>query len=271
MERDSNTNYTAPVTPLSAVLITRDEERRLPAALDSLRFCEDTVVVDCGSTDRTREVAAAAGARVVVNAPWPGFVVQRNFALGQARHDWVLFLDADERVPAALRSEIEALRSAGFVRDGAAHAGYRMPRVAYYLGRWIRGTDWYPDLQLRLFDRRQGQWEGGLVHESVRVRGSVGRLAGEIEHHPYADIADHLRTIDAYTSLWARQSHSAGRRTGGVEMAGAAAWAFFRSYVLRRGFLLGEAGLTVSALAALYTFVKLAKLQELHRQARRVA
>ena len=248
------------MTPVSAVLIARNEERNLPAALESVGFCDEIVLMDAGSTDGTRDVAAAAGARVLRNEPWPGFVAQRNLAVDAARHDWVLVVDADERVSPELRDEIQAARAAGFQR-----AGYRIPRVAFYLGRWIRGTDWYPDPQLRLFDRTRGRWQGGLIHESVRVRGPVGRLRGEIHHHPYDDIAHHMRKIDDYTTLWARDAHEAGRRTVAVEAAGAAGWAFLRNYVLKGGFLLGEAGLTVSLLNAHYTHAKLAKLRELAR------
>jgi glycosyltransferase involved in cell wall biosynthesis len=247
---------------LSAVLIAQNEEAKLADALHSVSFCEDVVVVDSGSSDRTREVAAGLGARVVVNAPWPGFVAQRDFAVREARHDWVLALDADERVSPPLREEILALRAGSFT-----HAGYRMPRVAFYLGRWIRGTDWYPDPQVRLFDRTRARWEGDLVHESVRVHGSVGRLRGEIEHHPYADLADHLGKIDSYTTLWARQAFAAGRRTNVVDMTGGAFWAFFRNFVLKRGFLLGSTGFIVSVLNTHYTFIKLAKLRELAREA----
>jgi glycosyltransferase involved in cell wall biosynthesis len=248
------------VIPVSAVLITRDEERLLPAALASVGFCDDVVVVDSGSADRTCQLAEEAGARVFVRTPWPGFVAQRTFATAQARHDWVLALDADERVSPTLRAEIERLRSAGF-----DHAGYRIPRVAFYLGRWIRATDWHPDFQLRLFDRTRGSWQGGSVHESVTVSGSVGRLRGEIEHFPYADVSEHLQTIDRYTSLWADQARQDGRRTNALELVLAPAWAFFRNYVLRGGLLLGETGWTVSQLAAFYTFLKLAKLRERHR------
>lgn len=246
--------------PLSAVLITRDEEHHLPAALESLAFCDEIVVLDSGSTDRTRERAAAHGARVELGTPWPGFVAQRTRATALARHDWVLALDADERVTAGLREEIQSLRRRGFER-----AGYRMPRVAHYLGRWIRGTDWYPDTQLRLFDRRRGRWTGALVHESVSVEGEVGRLRGELEHHPYRDLGDHLQTIDRYTSLWARQARDAGRRSRPLETLLAPTWAFWRSYLLRGGFRLGWPGFAVSALGAHYTFVKLAKLRELER------
>jgi glycosyltransferase involved in cell wall biosynthesis len=248
------------MTPVSAVLITQDEEKNLPEALASVAFCDEVLVVDCASSDRTREVAAAARARVVAHEPWPGFLEQRRWATGAARHDWILAVDADERVSARLRGEIEALRLRGFDR-----AGYRLPRVAFYLGRWIRGTDWYPDPQLRLFDRRRGGWEGGLVHESVRVAGPVGRLRGELYHLTYEDIGQHVRTIDSYTTLWARQAFAEGRRARPGEAVMGAAWAFLRNYLVRRGALLGEAGLTVSVLNTFYTFVKLAKLREIGR------
>ena len=246
------------MVPLSAVLIAFNEEKTLEAALLSVSFCDEIVLVDSGSSDRTCAIAEQAGARVIVNAPWPGFVAQRDFAVRAAHHDWVLALDADERVGDALRAEIEQLRRSGFKA-----AGYRMPRVASYLGRSIRGTDWYPDWQVRLFDRTRAGWQGNLVHESVGVRGPVGRLRGELEHHPYTDISDHLRKIDSYTTLWARQAHGAGRRSNVVDVVAGATWAFFRNYVLKRGFLLGSAGLLVSVLNTHYTFVKLAKLREL--------
>jgi glycosyltransferase involved in cell wall biosynthesis len=248
------------MVPLSAVLIAQDEEKTIGDALASVAFCDEIVVVDSGSRDGTRAIAEAAGARVVVNAPWPGFVAQRDFATRAARHDWVLALDADERVGAALREEIEERRRRGF-----EVGGYRIPRVAWYLGRWIRGTDWYPDWQVRLFDRTRGSWEGDLIHESFVVRGPAGRLRGDLEHHPYADISDHLRKIDTYTTLWARQAHAAGRRSNLADMTAGASWAFFRNYVLKRGFLLGGTGFTISVLNTHYTFAKLAKLRELDR------
>jgi glycosyltransferase involved in cell wall biosynthesis len=254
------------VIPLSAVLIAQDEEHTIREALASVSFCDEIVVVDSGSTDATREIAAGAGARVVVNAPWPGFVAQRARAVRAAHHAWGLALDADERVSPRLRAEIEALRRAGF---GAA--GYRIPRVAFYLGRWIRATDWYPDWQVRLFDRRRAAWRGDLVHESVAVEGSVSRLRGELEHRPYTSISDHLRKIDSYTTLWAEQAHTGGRRTNVLDMLGGASWAFLRNYLLKRGLVLGSAGFIVSVLNTYYTFAKLAKLRELGEQGRPAA
>jgi glycosyltransferase involved in cell wall biosynthesis len=248
------------VVPLSAVVITHNEEENLPEALRSVAFCDEIVVVDSGSSDETREKAQAAGARVILNQPWPGFAAQRNVAVDAARHDWVIALDADERVALPLRDEIQSRRARGF-----DCAGYRIPRVAFYLGRWVRATDWYPDPQVRLFDRTRARWEGAHVHESVRVRGKVGRLRSDMEHHPYVDIADHMRKIDRYTTLWAQQAFEAGRRTGILEMAGNGFWTFLRNYVLKRGFVLGSAGFTISVLNSYYTYTKLAKLQELAR------
>jgi glycosyltransferase involved in cell wall biosynthesis len=252
--------YWRRMVPLSAVLITKNEEDMLGEAIESVRFCDEIVVVDSGSTDRTEFIAREMGARVLVNAPWPGFVAQRNVAVDAARHDWVLALDADERITPALRDEIQALRQQGF-----GPAGYRIPRAAFYLGRWIKATDWWPDPQVRLFDRRRARWEGELVHESVRVRGPLGRLHAEMAHHPYKNVSDHLGKIDRYTTLWAQQMHAAGRRVRAIDLLFAPNWAFFRNYFLKRGFLLGRAGLTVSALNSFYTYTKLAKLDELER------
>jgi glycosyltransferase involved in cell wall biosynthesis len=243
---------------LSAVIITQDEERDLPAALESVRFCDEVLVVDSGSEDRTRALADASGARVVIHTPWRGFRDQRNYAVDAAAHDWVLALDADERVTPPLREEICQLRDRGF-----GMAGYRIPRVVRYLGRWVRGTDWYPDPQLRLFDRRRGRWGGELVHESVQVDGPVGRLRFELEHFPYADVSEHLTKIDSYTTLWAQQSLGRRRIPGGLEMAATSWWTFLRNYVMKRGVLLGHVGMTVSMLNAYYTYAKLAKLREL--------
>jgi glycosyltransferase involved in cell wall biosynthesis len=248
--------------PLSAVVIALNEEDRLGEALRSVRFCDEVVVVDAGSTDATRRVAEDAGARVVVNAPWPGYVDQRRVATAAARHDWVLALDADERVSPPLRDEIEALR-----RQGFTHPGYRMPRVSRYMDCWVRATDWYPDVQLRLFDRRRGGWQGGLVHESVSVQGTPGRLRHELEHHSYRSVSEHVQRIELYARLWARQAHAEGRRSSPLRAFGAGAWAFFRNYVLRRGFVLGGPGLAISTLNAHYVFTKLLLLHEEGRTA----
>lgn len=246
---------------VSAVLIAQNEADRIETALRSVAFCDDLVVVDGGSRDDTAARALALGARVLAR-PFDGFVAQKNFAIEAARHDIVLSLDADEEVTAALRAEIEALRALS--GDTLPDAGYRIPRVTHYLGREIRATDWYPDWQLRLFDRRRGRFTGALVHESVEVAGAVGRLRGELVHRPYRDRAEHLRRIDRYTTLWAEAEHAKGRRALPGTGPAAAAFAFLRNYVLKRGFVLGAAGFEISKLNARYVRQKFVKLAALH-------
>jgi hypothetical protein len=185
-------------------------------------------------------------------------VAQKNFAAAEARHDWILSIDADERISARLADEIRGLLTA---TPGAA--GYRMPRVTWHLGRWIRSTDWYPDRQLRLYDRRRARWAGRRVHESVAADGPVETLRGEILHYAYRDIAHHLQSMDRYTTLAATQMYEDGRRSRWYDVLVRPRLAFFRNYVLRGGFRDGSAGLIVSWMNAQYVGLKFAKLWEL--------
>jgi glycosyltransferase involved in cell wall biosynthesis len=244
------------VPKVSVTIITKDEEHDIAAALASVAWADEIVVVDSGSTDRTVEIARRATDRVLVR-DWPGYVVQKNFAAAQASHDWILSLDADERVTPALASEIRR------ALESPAHAAYRLPRLTWHLGRWIRGTDWYPDYQTRLYDRRAAQWTGKYVHEAVAVNGSIGRLHGDLWHFAYRDIADHLETIDRYTTYAARQMQEAGRRASLWDLTLHPPLAFLRNYVAKGGFRLGTVGLIVSAMNAYYVFLKFAKLWQL--------
>ena len=188
---------------LSVTVITRNEAADIGAALASVAWADEIVVVDSESTDDTVAIARRHADRVVVR-DWPGYVEQKNYAASLASHDWILSLDADERVTPALADEIKALLAAP---EAHGNVAFRIPRVTWHLGRWIRTTDWYPDHQLRLYDRRSAQWTGRYVHEACRVRGSTGQLRGELQHFAYRDIADHLETIDRYTTYAARQMH----------------------------------------------------------------
>jgi glycosyltransferase involved in cell wall biosynthesis len=246
--------------PVSACIVACDEEDRIGPCLRSLAWCDEVLVVDSHSSDRTRELAASHGARVI-ERDWPGYLAQKGFAVGEARHDWVLCLDADERVSEALRAELEALRDSGF----AGAAGWRMPRLSSYLGRWIRHGSWYPDLQLRLFDRRHGRWAGRDLHERVRVDGAVKTLRGPLLHPPYRDFADHLSTIDRYTSTAAAAMHREGRRSRWHHLLLRPAWRFARFYLLERGFLEGWRGLLLAWMAAHYVRLKYVKLWLLER------
>jgi glycosyltransferase involved in cell wall biosynthesis len=245
------------VQKVTATVITRNESANIAAALESLRWADEIVVVDSESTDSTVEIARRYTDRVIVR-PWPGYVAQKNFAAGQASYDWIFSLDADERVTPELAAEVRALLSAL-----PAAAGYRIPRVAFHCGRWIRSTDWYPDHQLRLYDRRHALWTGRLVHESVRADGPVSRLHGEIQHYAYRDLAHHLQTMDRYTTLAARQMFEDGRRASWIDVLITPRLTFFRNYVLRGGFRDGMAGLVVSVMNAYYVGLKFAKLWEL--------
>ena len=246
---------------LSVTIITKNEAARLDAALASVAWADEIVVVDAGSTDATAEIARRASARVFVEG-WPGFPQQKNRAAALAAHDWILSIDADERVSPALAGEIRAL-----LASEPAARGYRIPRVTRAFGRELRATDWYPDWQLRLYDRRTGHWdETRTVHESVRIEGEVARLRGELLHDGYRDLSEHLRKIDAYTTLAAEDWAAHGRDASLLQIAVHPPAAFLRNYVLRRGFTAGTAGLVVSAMTSWYVFLKHAKLWERRRR-----
>jgi len=243
--------------PVSAVLITYNEERHIRAALDSVAWADEVVVVDAGSTDRTAEICRACGVRLLLQK-WPGYTEQKRYATAQAAHDWVFSLDADERVSPELAAAIAAWRAAG----DPAYAGYRMPRKAFFLGRWIRHTSWYPDYQLRLFDRRRGGWQGGAVSESVRVSGPVGPMRGELYHYSFNDLSDWLARADRYATLSAVDYRAQGRVVPPWALLAHPAAAFLKSYVAKRGFRDGVPGLIVSVLCAVFVFLKYAKLWE---------
>jgi glycosyltransferase involved in cell wall biosynthesis len=247
------------VPKLTVTVITRNESANILAALDSVAWADERIVVDSGSTDDTAALARQRTDHVFVRE-WPGYSAQKNFAAGQASHDWVLSLDADERVTPGLADEIRAL-----LGDEPRGRGYLIPRVSFYLGKWIRTTDWYPDHQLRLYDRRVAAF-AGEVHEGVRVQGDVGRLRAELQHFPYRDIAHHLQTIDRYTTLAARQMQAQGRTVGPAGMAARPLGAFLRNYLVRGGWRDGGVGLVVSILNSYYVFLKFAKLWESGRK-----
>ncbi len=245
---------------LSVTVITRNEADNIDAALASVSWAAEVIVVDAHSDDETVAIARRRGATVTTR-DWQGFGSQKNHAATLAHHDWILSIDADERVTPALAQEISDLLTSDF-----DHRGYRIPRVAYHLGRWIRSTDWYPDYQLRLYDRRCARWTERPVHESVRVAGSAGMLRHELHHLPYRDISHHLSTIDRYTTLAARQLHNSGRRAGLPGLLLHPPLAFARNYVMKTGFRDGIPGFIVSALNAYYVLLKHAKLWELQQR-----
>jgi glycosyltransferase involved in cell wall biosynthesis len=249
------------VSKLSVTIITRNEALDIGEALMSVAWADELIVVDSESTDDTAAVARRHTDRVIVRQ-WPGYVAQKNYAASIASHDWILSLDADERVTPELAAEIRST-----LGGPSSARGYRIPRVTWHLGRWIRTTDWYPDYQLRLYDRRTAEWTGRYVHETMSVRGPVGRLRGELQHFAYRDIAEHLETIDRYTTDAARQMHESGRRAGLLDLGVHPLLAFLRNYLLKGGIRDGVPGLVISAMNGYYVLLKFAKLWELrHKQ-----
>jgi glycosyltransferase involved in cell wall biosynthesis len=249
------------VPKLSVTIITKNEATDISAALQSVSWADERIVVDCGSTDDTVAIATPLADKVVVHE-WLGYVAQKNYATSLASHDWILSLDADERVTPELASEIQQA-----LRQEPPYRGFRIPRVTWHLGRWIRTTDWYPDHQLRLYDRRAAQWTGRHVHEGVEVDGRVGTLRSELQHYAYRDIAEHEETIDHYTTLAAQQMFEEGRYASALDIALQPAFAFFRNYILKRGFLDGSVGLTISRMNAHYVALKFQKLRQLESRA----
>ncbi|MDA1195831.1 MAG: glycosyltransferase family 2 protein [Planctomycetota bacterium] len=251
---------------ISACVIARDEADRIGPCLDSLAFCDEIVVLDSGSTDDTVAVARAKGARVI-ETDWPGWVAQKNRAVQAASHDWILSLDADERVDEALRATIEALR-ADRLAEPAAPRAYAVCRKVRYQGRWIRHGGWYPEWRTRLFDRRVASWGGVDPHDRVETAGRVERLRpGDLEHHTYRSIQDHFRQMLRFSEVSAREMYTRGRRARWSDIVLRPAWRFLAMYLLRLGFLDGRAGYVLARNGAHFTFMKYAQLAELHRVA----
>lgn len=246
--------------PITACVITYNEEHNVQACLESLAFCAEILVIDSHSEDSTRDLAEACGARVI-ERDWPGHIQQKNFAIDQAAQDWVLCLDADERVTPELRARIEVL----FAEADALAAGYTVNRRNIYLGRWIRGGGFYPDRKLRLFRRGQGRWRGVNPHDHVYLEGAgdVRDLGLAIEHYTYRGISDHLKTIDYFSTIAAREKLSRKKKSTALNLLLGAPWKFFKMLILQGGFRDGWRGWIVAALGAYYVFLRYAKLWEL--------
>jgi glycosyltransferase involved in cell wall biosynthesis len=238
---------------ITATIITLNEERNIARAIESLRCCDEILIVDSGSVDRTVELAQNLGVRVA-EAGWRGYSAQKNWAAEQAANDWILSLDADEALSEALEAEIWSLK-----KTGPRHDAYTMPRLARYLGKWILHSGWYPDRKIRLYDRRKAKWVGEFVHESVQVDGRIGRLDSNILHFTCDSLSEHLKTLDRYTTLAAQEIAARKISVPLHSLILDPAWTFLRSYLVQRGFLDGLEGLTIAYMAAFYTFLKYSK------------
>ena len=251
------------VPTLSVAIVVLNEEERMRACLESVVWADEIVVVDAGSSDKTMAVAREFTDRAMFRA-WDGYGAQKNFALGQCRGDWLLSIDADERVPDALREEIQAT-----IRSDRWEVGYYLPRKNVFEGRWVRHGGLYPDWQLRLFRRGRGAFLERAVHESVRVDGPTGRFSAALVHESYRGIGDAVARLNRYSDLAAADLARAGRGGSLWDLLARPAWRFACMYLLRAGFLDGWRGLVLAALHAHYVFLRAAKVRE--RRAGRMA
>lgn len=243
---------------ISATIITFNEETHIAEAIASLSCCDEVIVVDSGSTDRTRDLACALGARVIEHM-WQGYSGQKNFAAEQAVNDWILSVDADERVSVELADEIVQWKKSGEASLAPPASMYMphawsMPRRVFYLGKWIKHSGWYPDRKIRLYDRRHCRWQGDFVHESVEVEGSIGALRGDLLHFPYRDWDEHRKRIERYTKLAAQAARSNGLRGNVIKLVVGPPLVFLKAFFLRAGFLDGWRGLAIAYMGARYVF-----------------
>ena len=246
--------------PLSLCVITRDAAAQLAECLASVPFAAEIVVVDSGSRDDTVEIARRFGARVI-EREWQGFGAQKHFAVSAATHDWVLCLDADER----LTPELAAAIGAAMGKRGGepAPVAYAMARRNRFLGRWLAHGEGYPDWNVRLFDRRRARWSDDPVHENVVVDGNVGRLGGDLLHASAESLAAYVAKQNRYTTLQAEAMHARGERASALRLALSPCARFLRYYVVRLGFLDGVAGLVHIGIGSFASFLKYAKLRAL--------
>jgi glycosyltransferase involved in cell wall biosynthesis len=237
---------------LSAIVITRNEAHNIEACLDSLRFCDERIVVDGGSSDNTVRLAERKGAQVVPHE-WTGFGAQKNFALSLAHGDWVLSVDADERVSPALAAAINHA-----IGNGRAQ-GFEMPRLSRFCGREMRHSGWYPDYVLRLFRRGRARFSDDAVHERVICNGPIARISEPLIHNPVTKLEDALSRMDRYSSIGAGMLVASGRRVSFSSGIFHGIWTFLRTYILRLGFLDGREGFLLAIANAEGTYYRYMK------------
>jgi glycosyltransferase involved in cell wall biosynthesis len=254
----ASTNPRSQRHEVSAIVVCFNEEDRIEACLESLRWCDEVVVVDSFSTDRTPEICRRYTDRFI-QRPWAGYRDQKAYAHSQASKEWVLLVDADERVTPELQKEILEVLAC----DPGQYAGYSLPRLVYYLGRWWRRGGWYPDYDVRLFRRDRARWGGSEPHEKILIDGPVRRLRHPLHHYSYRNIEDHVGRINRFTSISSKELKRHGARWRLIDALFRPPARFFHSYILKRGFMEGFGGFHVALTAAVYVFLKYAKLWEL--------
>jgi len=244
---------------ISAAIITLDEEKNIAACLESLNWVDEIVVVDSLSSDRTKEIAESKGARVIDQA-FLGHVKQKQLAVDSCIHDWIVCLDADERVTPTLQQEIRDLFEQTAEQD--LLSGYTVARKSFHLGKWIMHGGWYPDRNIRLFNRKNGYWAGVNPHDVIAVTGNPGHLRGALEHYVFTDLAHNVNTNNSYSSISAKILYEEGKKPSVLKLLFKPPWKFFENYVLKLGFLDGMSGFIIGIGAAYSMFLKYAKLWE---------
>lgn len=241
---------------LSAVVITKNEEKNIGRCLSSLSFCDEIVIVDSGSTDGTCKIANELGAKVI-QQDWLGYAGQKNFANSQATGEWILSLDADEEVPPGLQTQIiKAVKS-------NEYWAYEIPRKTFHTGQWIKYGGWYPNALVRLFRKDSGHWGGDEVHEAFECSGKIGILSEPLNHHSFSSFQEQATKNNEYSTLGARKLKRVGRQCSFFSLILRPPLKFFETFVLKRGFLDGMRGYIISVMAAHSVFLKWAKLWEL--------
>ena len=246
---------------LSVILITKNEEANLKDCLESVSFATEIIVVDSQSSDKTVEIAHSFGAKVENTSDWPGFGPQKNRALALATQDWILSIDADERVTPELKNEILAAIESSFPSNC-----YAIPRLSWYCGRFIKHSGWHPDYVDRLFKRGTAKFSDHLVHERLLPTGHVGKLKNHFLHYSFNNFSQVLQKIDTYSTASAKQAFEKGKKSSVSKAIGHALWAFFRTYFFRLGFLDGQQGLALAISNAEGTYYRYIKIWLLHQK-----
>lgn len=244
---------------ISITIITLNEEQNVRTCLESVRWADEILVSDSGSGDKTVEICKEYGAKVF-NDEWLGFGKQKNLIAGRARNNWILNIDADERITSDLRKEIED------VFNNGGCDGYNIPRKNFFGDKWIKHCGWYPDYNLRLYKKDKAQFNERNVHEAVQVDGKIGCLKNPLEHHTYKDVSDYLKRMDRYSTLAAEEMSKNGKSAGLSDLIFRPCFTFFKMFFLQKGFLEGYNGIILSGLYAAYTFSKYAKLWEMSKK-----
>ena len=244
---------------ISAAIITFNEEKNIKRCMDSLDFCDEIVVVDSLSSDDTCSIAKDLGAKVI-DQKFLGHIAQKQLAVDNCTHEWILSLDADEEVSMELREEILNLLKSPFKYDA-----YIMPRVSFHLGRWIRHGGWYPDAKIRLFNKNKAHWGGYNPHDKVIVNGTVGKLKGDLKHYVFKDLRHNIDTNNSYSSIMADDLHKDGKRFSYLKLFLKPVGKFLETYIYKRGFLDGMPGFIIAVGAAYSMFLKFAKHWEIEK------